>query len=79
MMPRNPRAVASFALGAFFLFAAAVLAGAGCSKQESPPTQRTIAKTEPVHQSYLNSDLIQGRKVFEQKLCSLGASIRREG
>lgn len=75
MTPRKPRAVASLAFGAFFLFAAAVLAGAGCSKQESAPTLRTIAKTEPVHRAYLNSDLIQGRKVFEQKLCSHCHSI----
>lgn len=75
MPPTRPRAVSRLALGILFLFAAAVLTGAGCSREESAPTRRTIAEAEPAHRAYLNSDLIQGRKVFEEKLCSQCHSI----
>lgn len=77
IMPhRTSRTVASSAVGIFFLLAAALLIGGGCSKKETGPTERTIAKSEtPAYRPYLNSDLIQGRKVFEQKHCSQCHSI----
>jgi cytochrome c2 len=60
----------------FCLLAAGILVGGGCSKKETGPTERTIAKSEPAaFQPHLNSDLIQGRKVFEEKHCSQCHSI----
>ena len=59
-----------------FLLTAILLFGSGCSQKETGPTERTIAKSEaPAYKPYLNSDLIQGRKVFEQKHCSQCHSI----
>jgi cytochrome c2 len=73
---RKTSAVAVFTLGVFCLLAAVILVGDGCSKKETGPTERTIAKSEPAaFQPHLNSDLIQGRKVFEEKHCSQCHSI----
>lgn len=71
MQHRTSGAVATVMLGALFVFAAAALAGGGCGKKEAGPTERTIARSEPSPSgAHLNSDLIQGRKVFEEKHCS---------
>ncbi len=60
----------------FLIVAAALLIGSGCSKQETGPTERTIARSGPeTFQPHLISDLIQGRKVFEEKHCSQCHSI----
>jgi cytochrome c2 len=76
MRHRKSRAVATSAVAVICLLAAAILAGGGCSKQEPGPTTRTIAKSEaPAYKPYLNSDLIQGRKVFEGKHCDQCHSI----
>jgi cytochrome c2 len=73
---RKSSAVAVCTLGVFCLLAAGILVGGGCSKKETGPTERTIAKSEPAaFQPHLNSDLIQGRKVFEEKHCSQCHSI----
>ncbi len=70
------RAVATTAVLVVCLLAAAILAGGGCSREEPGPTERTIAKTgAPAYKPYLNSDLIQGRKVFEAKHCNQCHSI----
>lgn len=70
------RAFAISILGIFFFLASALLIGGGCSKTESPPAERTIAKAQPVsYRPFLNSDLIEGRKVFEEKHCSQCHSI----
>jgi cytochrome c2 len=76
MPDRKSRAVAVCTLGVLCLLAAVPLVGGGCSKKESGPTERTIAKSgPPSYKPYLNSDLIQGRKVFEEKHCSECHSI----
>jgi len=77
IMPhRTIRTIASSTFGIVFLLVASLLIGAGCSKKETAPTERTIAKPETAsYKPYLNSDLIQGRKVFEQKHCSQCHSI----
>lgn len=65
-----------FAIGPLCVCLMVVLAGGGCAKKESGPTTRTIAKSAPEgDKSNLNSDLIQGRKVFEEKHCSQCHSI----
>lgn len=76
MHHRIKRSSAGILPGAFCLLAAVLLLAGGCGKKEPPPTVRTIAKTEvPASTPFLNSDLIQGRKVFEQKHCSQCHSI----
>lgn len=76
MHHRIPSSWAGITLGAICVSAVALLAVPGCSKQEPAPTVRTIAKTEsPTSAPFLNSDLIQGRKVFEEKHCSQCHSI----
>jgi len=77
MQPWKFRSTAGSALGILCLFAAALLIGGGCSKKETGPTERTIAKPEQLTAlaMSLNSDLLQGRKVFEQKHCSQCHSI----
>jgi cytochrome c2 len=76
MRHRKSRAVATSAVAVICLLAAAILAAGGCSKKEPGPTTRTIAKSEPpAYKPYLNSDLIQGRKVFEGKHCDQCHSI----
>ena len=76
MPDRKSRAVAVCTLGVLCLLAAFTLVGGGCSKKGSGPTERTIAKSgPPAYKPYLNSDLIQGRKVFEEKHCSECHSI----
>lgn len=63
-------------LGILCGFAMLLFLGGGCSKKETGPVERTIATSEPAaYRPYLNSDLIQGRKVFEQKHCSQCHSI----
>ncbi len=76
MQRRKPSSIAVCTLGVLCLLTASLLAGGGCSKKETGPTERTIAKIEPsAHKPYLSSDLIQGRKVFEAKHCSECHSI----
>lgn len=76
MHHRIPSSWAGITLGAICVSAVALLAVPGCSKQEPAPTVRTIAKAEsPTSAPFLNSDLIQGRKVFEEKHCSQCHSI----
>lgn len=77
MPQKKSRAVALLPLAGLCLFTVVCLAGTGCGKKETGPTERTIAKTEqlPAHATSLNSDLIQGRKVFEEKHCSQCHSI----
>ncbi|OGP32783.1 MAG: hypothetical protein A2X88_06870 [Deltaproteobacteria bacterium GWC2_65_14] len=76
MQPWKSRSTGGSALGILCLFAAVLLIGGGCSKKESAPTERTLAKSEPApYKPHLNSDLIQGRKVFEGKHCSQCHSI----
>ena len=76
MSQRKPRGVALPALGILCFFAAALLTGGGCSQKETGPKERTIAKSEPsAYKPYLNSDLIQGRRVFEEKHCNQCHSI----
>ena len=77
MRHRKSSAITVCTSGVLCLLAAAVLLiGGGCSKKETGPTERTIAKSEPAaFQPQLNSDLIQGRKVFEEKHCSQCHSI----
>jgi cytochrome c2 len=71
MIYRKSRAVAIFVLGALFVFAAAVLFGGGCGRKEAAPSERTVARTEPQpSRAHLDSDLIQGRRVFEEKHCN---------
>jgi cytochrome c2 len=74
---RKSSAVVVCLSGVFCLLVAAILlAGSGCSKQETAPTERTIAQSGPeTFQPHLISDLIQGRKVFEEKHCSQCHSI----
>jgi cytochrome c2 len=73
---KKSRAVATSAVAVICLLAAAMLTGGGCSKKEPGPTTRTIAKSEPpAYKPYLDSDLIQGRKVFEGKHCDQCHSI----
>jgi cytochrome c2 len=76
MHDRKSNRIAAFTFGALCVLAAALLIGSGCGKKESGPTERTIAKSEPpAYKPYLNSDLIQGRKVFEGKHCDQCHSI----
>lgn len=77
IMRHKSRAIATSTVGALLLLAPVILWGAGCSKEDTGPTERTIAKsTQPSpYRTYLNSDLIQGRKVFEEKHCSQCHSI----
>ncbi|NNG47270.1 MAG: c-type cytochrome [Deltaproteobacteria bacterium] len=76
MLYRKSSAVAAITFGALCLLAALILVPGGCSKKESAPTERTIASPgPPAYKPYLNSDLIQGRKVFEAKECSQCHSI----
>ncbi|KRT74884.1 MAG: class I cytochrome c [Deltaproteobacteria bacterium CSP1-8] len=76
MHDRKSSRIAACTFGALCVLCAALLFGWGCGKKESGPTERTIAKSEPsAHKPHLNSDLIQGRKVFEQKHCSQCHSI----
>src|SRR3972149_6341156 len=73
---RKSSRIAACTFGALCVLCAALLFGWGCGKKESGPTARTIAKSEPsAHKPHLNSALIQGRKVFEQKHCSQCHSI----
>jgi cytochrome c2 len=76
MQQRKPGAIAVCTLGVLCLLTAILLVGGGCSKKETGPTERTIAESvPPAHKPYLSSDLIQGRKVFEEKHCSECHSI----
>jgi cytochrome c2 len=76
MLYRKSSVVAVFTLGVLCLLSAVILVGGGCSKKETGPTERTIAKSDPAaFRPHLNSDLIQGRKVFEEKHCSQCHSI----
>jgi len=76
MPERKSRAAAVFTLGVLCLLSTVLLVGGGCSKKENGPTERTIAKSgPPAYKPYLNSDLIQGRRVFEEKHCSECHSI----
>lgn len=76
MHHRVSRLRTGITVGAMCVFALALPAAPGCSKQEPAPTVRTIAATEsPASTPSLNSDLIQGRKVFEEKHCSQCHSI----
>ncbi|GAB4366470.1 MAG: hypothetical protein Kow00128_09980 [Deltaproteobacteria bacterium] len=73
---RGTRLWTGITWGAIAVAAVSFLAPAGCSRQEPAPTHRTIAKTEtPAGAPFLNSDLLQGRKVFEEKHCSQCHSI----
>lgn len=65
-----------FTIGALCVFSMVALAGGGCTKKENGPTARTIAKSAPESdKAHLDSDLIQGRRVFEEKHCSQCHSI----
>src|SRR4030065_1158165 len=76
MHDRKSSRIAACTFGAPCVLAAALLFVWGCGKKESGPTERTIAKSEPpAYKPYLNSDLVQGREVFEAKHCDQCHSI----